>query len=65
MSTGYTNIAELRARIVAMCAAEGLDVRVDFSEPSIRRPREVQIQLLDRLDVDPTEESNAVSWINN
>lgn len=61
---GFVNMGVLRDAIKQLCAEAGLgEVYVDIGEP--KRRREVRIEIMERFDIDPTEESNAVSWSNN
>lgn len=66
MAKGYVDIAVLRDQIVILCRDHGVqDAVVEVADARLDRPREVFIQLVSRPDIDPTEESNAVSWANN
>lgn len=70
MSTkGYVNMGALKTEIRKLCKSFGLDkVEVRFEDD--RKGVTVVhglgvVDLQERLDVDPTEESNAVSWGDN
>lgn len=67
MSTkGYVNMGALKSEIRKLCSSFGLEhIEVCFTDDrkcvSVRHGIDVQ----QRLDVDPTEESNAVGWGDN
>lgn len=64
MANAFVDIAALRQKVKNVCREAGLpEVAVFFSEPD--RDGYRVIEIVSQPEVDPTDESNAVSWANN
>lgn len=63
---GFVDIAAFREEIKRLAGEFGVEVtHIDISDRTKKGQRFVNIEITKTLDVDPTEESNAVSWGNN
>lgn len=63
---GFANIAAFREEVKRLSREFGLEVtHIDIQDKTKKGSRVVGIEVRQALDIDPTEESNAVSWGNN